>query len=92
MVLKQKLYTDLLIDDVELSIDFEYIPSTPDVWYLANGDPGYPGDPAEVDILKVSLWGIEIPLKSIPDNIFEYLQEKLIENAESGQYEPDGDY
>ena len=29
--------------------ELEYQPATPDVWYLSNGDPGYPGDPAEVD-------------------------------------------
>ena len=28
-------------------------PSTPDVFYLGNGDPGYPGDPTNIDILKL---------------------------------------
>jgi hypothetical protein len=26
-----------------------YCPATPDVYYLSNGDPGYPGDPEELD-------------------------------------------
>lgn len=26
-----------------------YLPSTPDVFYLSNGDPGYPGDPEEAE-------------------------------------------
>lgn len=33
----------------EHEITFTYMPATPDVFYLRNGDPGYPGDPAEVD-------------------------------------------
>lgn len=28
-------------------------PATPDVFYLKNGDPGYPGDPAECEIVAV---------------------------------------
>ena len=30
----------------------EYIFPTPDVWYLRNGDPGYPGDPSELGTIK----------------------------------------
>jgi hypothetical protein len=29
-----------------------YLPATRDVMYMPNGDPGYPGDPAEVEILS----------------------------------------
>ncbi len=33
-----------------LRIDFNYSPARPDVYYLPNGDPGYPGDPEEFDL------------------------------------------
>lgn len=32
-----------------------YTPGTPDVWYLPNGDPGYPGDPAELEIHELTV-------------------------------------
>lgn len=40
-----------------LSVDANYYPATPDVPYLRNGDPGYPGDPEEVEftITNISL-------------------------------------
>jgi len=37
-----------------------YIPATRDVMYLSNGDPGYPGDPAEVEILSAKMGDIDI--------------------------------
>lgn len=40
-------------DDRTLEVEGSYTPSTPDVHYLRNGDPGYPGDPAELEITKV---------------------------------------
>jgi hypothetical protein len=39
----------------KLLCEIDYSPSTPDVMYLPNGDPGYPGDPEEFEITKVSL-------------------------------------
>jgi hypothetical protein len=34
---------------LELEVEYSYSPGTPDVHYLPNGDPGYPGDPPEVE-------------------------------------------
>ena len=41
--------------EVELDavIQFDYRPGTPDVMYSLNGDPGYEGDPEELDIRSV---------------------------------------
>lgn len=38
-------------------------PATPDVMYLANGDPGYPGDPGEVEILRIMQGKLNVPEK-----------------------------
>lgn len=40
---------------LSFSADVTYFPGTPDVWYLPNGDPGYPGDPPEVEILDLKV-------------------------------------
>lgn len=47
-------------EDVETIYDVEcdLTPSTPDVPYLRNGDPGYPGSPAECEILSIGLQGL----------------------------------
>ena len=34
-------------------LDCHYSPATQDVMYLPNGDPGYPGEPEEMDILTI---------------------------------------
>lgn len=40
-------------------------PATRDVYYLPNGDPGYPGDPAEIEIQSATV--VEV----YPDPDFE---------------------
>ena len=37
----------------EYNVYYDYTPSTPDVYYMPNGDPGYPGDPEEIDITRI---------------------------------------
>jgi len=37
------------------SVHFDYEPEEPDVHYLPNGDPGYPGHPASVEITELFL-------------------------------------
>lgn len=43
-------YIGLIFD-----IEYNYTPGTPDVLHLPNGDPGYPGDPPEVELGNVYL-------------------------------------
>ena len=50
--------------NVGLIVEYEYTPGTPDVYTLPNGDPGYPGDPEEIEILSAidedgKDWGLE---------------------------------
>lgn len=42
------------------TVEYDYTSETPDVPYLRNGDPGYPGDPAEVEIEEVYLGGVKL--------------------------------
>jgi len=41
------------ISSIDFSFRWDYSPSTPDVMYLRNGDPGYPGDPEEMEITTI---------------------------------------
>jgi len=38
------------LSDITLDVTGDYSPSTPDVWYLRNGDPGYPGESEAFEI------------------------------------------
>lgn len=40
--------------DNEYEIEFEYRAGRPAVMYLRNGDPGYPADPDELEVIKVT--------------------------------------
>lgn len=41
--------------DFRLQVAYDYSPGTPDVMHFSNGDPGYPGDPEELDIISVEI-------------------------------------
>ncbi len=47
-------------NETEYEVTCRVQAATPDVWYLANGDPGYPGSPAECEVLKVMLGKVEV--------------------------------
>lgn len=42
-------------DALEVWITYLFTPGRPAVMYLRNGDPGYPADPAEVELVSAKL-------------------------------------
>jgi len=48
------------LGDIILDVTGDYSPATPDVWYLPNGDPGYPGESEEFEISSVAYMGTDI--------------------------------
>lgn len=80
--------------ELPLLAEFNYTPGTPDVMYLSNGDPGYPGEPPELEL--TACWLVQ-GAKRI--NIFSMLSEEqvtaieedLMENWEDPG-EDEGDY
>lgn len=76
-------------------VDYNYSPATPDVPMLRNGDPGSPGDDADVELLRVAA-------RPEGDDLYEILSESaiddiieaVIEYEEGGNdfYEPEEDY
>ena len=41
-------------NDDEISVKFVYRPGRPGRWYLDNGDPGYPDDPPEIEVIDLA--------------------------------------
>lgn len=62
-------------------IEYKYSPGTPDRWYMPNGDPGYPGDPAEVSItairIKPDLEHFKGNWQELDGELLSYLEEAL---------------
>jgi hypothetical protein len=46
--------------DVEMQIEYEATPYRPAVWYLSNGDPGYPEEGGDFDVYGVIVNGEDI--------------------------------
>lgn len=68
-------------DEVECEIDYDYSPATPDVWYMSNGDPGYPGDPEEIIIntIHCHMLNCDLPIARISDPEYDKLCAKISE-------------
>lgn len=56
--MKQKIKFQYL--GIQFSACVNYTPATPDVMYMKNGDPGYPGDPEELEIDKLYISGVDV--------------------------------
>lgn len=48
---------DITYNGVTFEVEFNATPGSPGRMYLANGDPGYPEEPAEIEILSIKLEG-----------------------------------
>jgi len=71
-------YTDLIVD-----IEYYYTPAVPGRQYMANGDPGYPDEPAECELIEVStLEGIAIS-QALSQECLDRLEEMILEDASS---------
>lgn len=84
-------------DGVEMETEYEitvsYSPSTPDVWYMANGDPGYPGDPEECEILSIKLGALIVPSDQWEAHGFNDAEmEKITEAARESASDAAQDY
>jgi len=61
-------------------------PGEPDVWYLPNGDPGYPGSPPEVEDVELWFNGKKVPESEwerhgFTDSEIESLESRLFKQA-----------
>lgn len=66
-------------EEADVEVEYSYSPATPDVWYLPNGDPGYPGDPEEAEVLSIKSNGRVLDENEIDEEVFEALVERCCE-------------
>ncbi len=77
---------------LEFEVEFDYSPGCPAVMYLKNGDPGYPEEPAELDVTHFSLNKISFRDTERKPSAFEraYWQERfeneMVDTGEIDEY------
>lgn len=76
-------------DEVDVEVGYNYTPGCPGKMYYANGDPGYPEEPAEVEIvsIKEAETGREIQDEELAEGELERLNEGCFEYAEDSAAE-----
>ena len=68
--------------DIEMQIEYEATPYRPAVYYLSNGDPGYPEEGGDFDIYEVIVGGANI-ISLIKDEDMDEIQQIAIRNLEN---------
>lgn len=68
-------------EDIEATLEYTYIPGTKDVMWLPNGDPGYPGDPSEIEIESFMMLGKDFDFfqltEAAQDMIYQKIEDKF---------------
>jgi len=49
------------LGETEVTVNYSYSPAVPGRQFLKNGDPGYPDEPAELEVLSLAYEGIILP-------------------------------
>ena len=68
-----------VLGEAEVTVEYDYSPGRPGKMYLRNGDPGYPPEPALVDIISI-LWDGHNLIKIIPQSALSDIQDTILSN------------
>jgi hypothetical protein len=78
----------------DCTIHYDYTPGSPGRMYLSNGDPGYPDEPAELDLTVVQIGNCEFGTEVFSSEVHERLEaavehaiERSAEDAMAYRYE-----
>jgi hypothetical protein len=79
--------------EFDVEVTYSYSPAIPGVMYLRNGDPGYPEEPAEVEILSCRPrdphMGTDLVKEdALSDDELEYLTDRAFEDARDQACDP----
>lgn len=85
----QEVFTEIESVEVACDVTYSYTKGTPAVMYQRNGDPGWPAEPPEIEVIGVTVKGIAAPewfYRIVADS--ERIQDSLIEHHS----EPEREY
>lgn len=69
--------------EINVKVEYSYYAGCPGKMYMANGDPGYPEEPASIDILSIkeAETNREILDEELSDSTRERLEDECMEHA-----------
>jgi len=73
-----------VLGEQDVEVSYAYSPGRPGRMYMPNGDPGYPDEPAEVEILSVPLFSMDT-LPHLSEPAFDSLLDTIINNHSEGE-------
>lgn len=77
-------------EDVEVVVEFDYTRGAPAVYYLRNGDPGYPAEPDDVDNITIHRGdsGVELSEADLTQKSMDRITERCYEyGAENHEHD-----
>ena len=68
-------------EDIEAKIEYTYTEGYPERQYLPNGDPGYPAEPADVEIDSMFIvdWGVSVPSDTLTESTYDMIYDMIVE-------------
>lgn len=78
-------YQDINFRGVDIRVHYEATPYVPAVYYLSNGDPGYPAEGGDFDIYSVEVEGVNI-WELLSEDTLDKIAQTCIDNYKD--YEP----
>jgi hypothetical protein len=75
-----QLNLDLIFD-----VDYKITPGRDAVMYLPNGDPGYPAEPPEIEIISVKWGDIEV-LQALSEDDLEIIEDFIADNHDEEDF------
>lgn len=70
-------------EELDVKVEYDYSPGRKGRMYMANGDPGYPDEPAEVEAVSIvdAVTGREIHEDELAEGEQERINESCMEDA-----------
>ena len=79
-------YFECYYNEIEATVGIWYSPGRPGRWTMANGDPGYPDEPPEVEIREVWVNDREVS-ETLPMAMLEELETMAFEKMDEARRE-----
>ena len=73
--------------DLQVNVRFVYTQAVPGRQYMANGNPGYPDEPAECELISVTtIEGLDLT-QALSQECLDRLEEMIIEDSATCDYD-----
>jgi len=74
------LIAEMPLGDASVIVEYEYTPGRPGMRTLRNGDPGYPDEPAQVNIIQVLVNGAMVDADKFADSVLDQWIQDILDS------------